>query len=390
MVLLVPAGGSGSRPTGRSGRSASSTARGPLPTGKTMRHSPSPPAPSLRALVALLAVLGAVVLGASPGVAAPSDDPVPAVPAGLPTAIEPLAGYVAADSCDPVVRPGVATFAALLRRTWPGTTTGITRACGADPLPTSEHYDGRAVDWMVGTGAAGRARARALIQWLFAPDDAGNRWAMARRLGIMYLIWHNRIWGSYSAQEGWRPYSSCADHPGHAWDTPCHRDHVHVSFSWEGATGGTSFFTGRVAAGEDYGPCRVAGLNWAPRWRHPNTVPCPALPRLRAARRAPAFVHALVTWSGMALRPGMSGPAVAALNRALGVTGSRYDRRTRAAVRAFQSRHALPASGAMSTATWLALLPTLDGAPAVLAPVTPVTPVTMPSPASALPATQGG
>lgn len=351
-----------------------------------MRRPLAVPTPQLRALSVLLAVVATLAMVAAPGDAAVARPAVPPVPAGLPVAIEPLAGYVPADSCDPIVRPGVDRFAALLRRTWPGTTTGITRACGSDPLPTSEHYDGRAVDWMVGTGPTGRAHAHALIQWLFARDDAGNRWAMARRLGIMYVIWHNHIWGSYSAGEGWRPYSSCADHPGHAWDTACHRDHVHVSFSWEGATARTSFFTGQAAVGEDYGPCRAAGLNWAPRWRRPNPLPCPAQPPTRAARRAPAFVRALVTWSGMELRRGMSGPAVAALNRAVGVPGASYDTRTRAAVRAFQRRHHLRASGVMTTATWLALLPTLHGVRPLPTPPAPPLP-TMPPPPATTPVT---
>ncbi|MGN6251590.1 MAG: peptidoglycan-binding domain-containing protein [Marmoricola sp.] len=326
-----------------------------------MRHLP----PTL----AVLCVLA--VLGLGPG-AADAATVVPPMPRGMPTTIEPLAGYVAADSCDPVLRPGVERFAALLRRTWPGTTTGVTRACGADPLPTSEHYDGRAVDWMVGTGRAGRARARGLVHWLFAPDEAGNRYAMARRLGVMYVIWHNRIWGAYSAAEGWRPYSSCARHPGRSWDTTCHRDHVHVSFSWSGATGRTSFFTRSVSPVTDFGPCRVPGLNWAPRWRAPNPVPCPRLPQVRAARGAPAYVTALVTWSGMTLHRGMTGPAVAALDSALGVPGTSYDARTRDAVLDLQRRHGIRASGVMTIATWLALLPTLPGAPSLPLPPTVV------------------
>lgn len=351
---------------------ASGTARRPtlVHLRGTMRRLLSRP---VRLLV--LALLPALAVLAAPVLAAPATAATvaPPVPSGLPAAIEPLAGYVAADSCDPVVRPGVERFAALLQRTWPGTSTGITRACGADPLPTSEHYDGRAVDWMVGTGPRGRARATALVHWLFARDAAGNRWAMARRLGVMYVIWHNHIWGAYSAEEGWRPYSSCARHPGRAWDTTCHRDHVHVSFSWAGATGRTSFFTGTVDPLTDFGPCRVPGLNWAPRWTRANPVPCPDVSPVHAARHAAGWVKDLVTWSGMALRPGMTGPAVAALDRALGVPGTAYDGRTKAAVRAFQRRHLLRSSGVMTTATWLALLPTLPGGPAPVPPVeTPV------------------
>ena len=90
----------------------------------------------------------------------------------------------------------------------------------------------------------------------------------------MYIIWNNKIWGAYSADRGWREYSSCADHPGKSYDTSCHRDHMHISLSLAGATGRTSFWSEQVAA-EDYGRCRPADLNWAYSYETRRTPPCP-------------------------------------------------------------------------------------------------------------------
>jgi hypothetical protein len=58
---------------------------------------------------------------------------------------------------------------------------------------------------------------------------------MARRLGVMYIIWNGRIWGSYRAAEGWRSYGGANPHT----------DHVHFSFSRAGALKQTSYWTGR-------------------------------------------------------------------------------------------------------------------------------------------------
>jgi hypothetical protein len=57
---------------------------------------------------------------------------------------------------------------------------------------------------------------------------------MARRLGVMYIIHNRRIWGSYRAGEGWRPYVGANPHT----------DHVHFSFSWAGARKQTSYWDG--------------------------------------------------------------------------------------------------------------------------------------------------
>jgi hypothetical protein len=110
------------------------------------------------------------------------------------------------------------------------------RACSTGG--TSEHKEGRAWDWRVSAADPAQAlQATDLLDWLLAPDEHGNAAAMARRLGVMYVIWDSRIWKSYQATRGWQPYVGGSPHT----------DHVHLSFSWAGALAETSYWSGRVA-----------------------------------------------------------------------------------------------------------------------------------------------
>ncbi len=315
--------------------------------------------------VAVAPVVAATSAGAAASVvaAAPVVTAAPAAPRALKAALEDLAGYVAANSCDPHAKPGTTALGDLLRTTYPGSSYGIDRTCGTDPLPTSEHYDGRALDWFRDVRVAReKADAQAVLGWLFAPDAAGNRYANARRLGVMYVIWNNRIWGSYRAAEGWRPYMGCSARTSRAYDTSCHRDHVHISLSWEGAMGRTSFWTGDVAA-RDYGPCREPGLNWAAPYASARSTPCPSHPRVSAPAGASPLTRTLTTYSGMVLSRGDTGPVVAAVQRAVG-TGADgvFGPLTQAAVRSWQADHSVPVTGVVDAPTWRALL---RAAPAV-------------------------
>jgi hypothetical protein len=191
----------------------------------------STPTWRVRALTALLAVATVVVLPALPAAAAPASP-------AFGSAIEALSPYQGMTACDPVARPGVVQFRDLVLATYPGTgDSGIVRACSAGG--TSEHKEGRAWDWRVNTGNPVHVEQVAdLMAWLLAPDEFGNPAAMARRLGVMYVIWDSRIWKSYQASRGWQPYSGASPHT----------DHVHLSFSWAGALAETSFWSGRVAS----------------------------------------------------------------------------------------------------------------------------------------------
>jgi peptidoglycan hydrolase-like protein with peptidoglycan-binding domain len=298
----------------------------------------------------------------SPSAAAPSV-PTPAVPAGLPSQIEGLAPYVQQASCDPVAKPGAVALAKLLVATYPGTTSGITRACGVDGI-ASEHYEGRAIDWMISVRKpAEAAEAKAVIDWMFAADGAGQQYANVRRLGVMYMIWNGNIWGSYASGSGWRPYSNCANHPEPASDTACHRNHIHFSLSWDGAMGHTSFWTKRVAP-VDYGPCRPEDLNWALPYFAANATPCPSYSEVTARPGSPAGTASLYRYSGIRLVTDSSGAPVSAVQAALGVgVDGWFGQQTAAAVSQFRTGHGLPAGGTVDPATWRALLAAAPGPP---------------------------
>ncbi|MBV9098119.1 MAG: hypothetical protein JO079_08675 [Frankiaceae bacterium] len=164
--------------------------------------------------------------------------PAPRPPVTLPVGIEPMPPYQPQTFCDPHDKPGVVAFGALLMATYKDTSVvSISRPCGTD---TSEHYEGRALDWGVYyKNAAQVAEVNAVFGWLFAKDAAGNPNAMLRRLGIMYVIWNKQIWGAWSQK--WEPYSCSGE-------TGCHQNHVHFSFDWSGALKKTSFWTGVVSS----------------------------------------------------------------------------------------------------------------------------------------------
>ena len=181
--------------------------------------------------------------GATPaeaGAGAPGDDPsLPPASAWAGAPIEPLAPYVPQTTCDPVAKPGVLGFRDLLLATFPATRNlGIGRVCEAEGV--SEHKEGRAFDWGVRADDPGeRAAADEVLAWLLGPDaETGEPFAIARRLGVMYVIWDGQIWSAFRAVDGWRPYVGVSEH----------RDHIHLSFDWPGALGDTSFWRGGSAA----------------------------------------------------------------------------------------------------------------------------------------------
>ena len=97
---------------------------------------------------------------------------------------------------------------------------------------------------------------------------------MARRLGVMYVIFNNRMWGAWDGR--WHDYNGCSakKRQAHAYDNACHRTHMHISLSWNGARGRTTFWTGRVSP-TDFGPCLRKHHKYAPKWTHVNLTGCP-------------------------------------------------------------------------------------------------------------------
>ncbi len=194
---------------------------------------------------AISGVLAAGLLGAPAHAVQPPavlPDPVPSVT--LPAELDRAAFYEAQTLCDPVPRAGANALADLLRSTYGPAVVYIPRGCTSS---TSEHFDGRAVDWMRSVRVpAEKAQADAFVNWLLAPDANGTPHAMARRLGMMYIIWNNRMIRMYDVGRGWTNYRNCQSsaNSGSRLDTSCHRNHVHFSMSWDGAGAVTSWWSG--------------------------------------------------------------------------------------------------------------------------------------------------
>ncbi|MBX7161273.1 MAG: hypothetical protein K1X95_13365 [Acidimicrobiia bacterium] len=168
---------------------------------------------------------------------------VPLLPAGAGAApatpnfgpsIDAYAAYDGQATCSPDPKPGTVDFSNMLLATYPQSGSyGISRDCNLGGQ--SEHKEGRAFDWMVSASdPSDVAAVDDVINWLLATDKYGNRHALARRLGIMYIIWNGYMWRAYRPDDGWQPYSGSNPHT----------DHVHFSFSWAGALRQTSWWTG--------------------------------------------------------------------------------------------------------------------------------------------------
>lgn len=178
-----------------------------------------------------------LVVALSLGLVAPAAAAPPSV-GSFPAGIDDYARYEGQTECLSAEQPGVREFRDLVMQAYPNTGRGnILRNCNVGGR--SEHKEGRAWDWGVHVdNPSQKAAADELVNWLLATDEHGNRHAMARRFGIMYIIWNRQVWSAYRPEQGWQPYTGASPHI----------DHVHFSFSWAGARRQTSYFTGRPYA----------------------------------------------------------------------------------------------------------------------------------------------
>jgi hypothetical protein len=191
-----------------------------------------------RGLAAVLATLAVLSFLPRPALA------VPQAPAFGPL-IEDYAEYDGQRRCLPKPKPGVVAFSELLEAAYPEQASwfNISRRCKEGGQ--SEHKEGRALDWAVtASDPADRAAVQDLFAWMFATDQHGNAHAMARRLGIMYVIWNRRMWSAWDP--GWEVFCvqrgrRCKDPDSKAVLHP-HNDHVHFSFGWPGARMQTSYW----------------------------------------------------------------------------------------------------------------------------------------------------
>lgn len=171
--------------------------------------------------------------------------PIATARAATPGPVEGYASYAPQKYCHPKPKPGTQTLAAWLVKTYPKSSAPLTRRSCAGSV--SEHKEGRAVDWTLDAAkAADRRRAADFLRQAFATDDQGNKHALARRMGIMYIIWDDHLYGSYRQFKATDYLASSCTKKSTCSKTLRHRDHMHISLSRAGGRGDTSWYDGRL------------------------------------------------------------------------------------------------------------------------------------------------
>ena len=200
-----------------------------------------------------LAVACNLTLGAASPASADSgrmDDQRATVTSSAPYAlmpVEPYAGYQPQTRCRQTPKPGILALADWLVARGGGYGP-IARPCSGSG--TSEHKESRAFDWLLDARSdTDTALATALLDELLAPDDLGDPNALARRMGVMYIIWNDTMYASYDGFVPKRYLSSSCRTRRTCSPTLRHRDHMHISLTRKGARGRTSWYLAQPPAG---------------------------------------------------------------------------------------------------------------------------------------------
>jgi hypothetical protein len=164
---------------------------------------------------------------------------------GLP--VEDYASYDPQTTCTKKPRVGTVALGEWLVATYGGSGGAVNRPCSG--AGTSEHKDGRAVDWVLDADSpADRRLARTFLAAAFATDAEGNQAALARRMGVMYIIWSDHFYPAYDQFQREAYLSTSCRAKQKCSKTLRHRDHMHISLSKAGAKGLTSFYVDLVPA----------------------------------------------------------------------------------------------------------------------------------------------
>ncbi len=268
--------------------------------------------------VSLLSIpLGLSLAGGSASAALASSIPPPPTKP-LPSELDIAPKYQEGFRCLSGDLPGPTAFAQLLNANYGKHVYGINRTCAA------EHGEGRALDWMNNAYTAdGLALGNAITRWLAAPDAQGRPGAMARRFGINYIIWNRQMWRAYDPGRGWAPYSGVSPHT----------DHIHISFTWDGAYQRTSWWTGKALM-----EVQLTGPISGP------SSPVVTTPPLTASgypllKRGDTHKDLMIAQGALGLsKDGQFGPG------------------TEAAVASFQSRDGIAVTKQLDNATWTKLV----------------------------------
>jgi hypothetical protein len=154
--------------------------------------------------------------------------------------VETYASYQPQKSCVRKDRAGTVALGRWLAARG-GVYGGTLRPCSSGG--SSEHKDGRAFDWMLDAkDADDRDVAEAFLVEAFADDELGDTDALARRMGIMYVIWNDTMYAAWDGFEPKKYLSSGCRTRRTCSVTLRHRDHMHVSLSRAGADGLTSWY----------------------------------------------------------------------------------------------------------------------------------------------------
>ena len=155
--------------------------------------------------------------------------------------VDAYARYQPQKKCVHKVKPGTEMLGEWLV-TRGGAFGGTLRPCRSGG--TSEHKDGRAFDWTLdATDVDDAAVAEAFLVEAFADDPiTGETDVLARRMGIMYVIWDDKMYASWESFEP-HPYLNSSCRKRRTCSTTLrHRDHVHISLSKPGAAARTSWY----------------------------------------------------------------------------------------------------------------------------------------------------
>ncbi|RYP85015.1 hypothetical protein EKO23_13565 [Nocardioides guangzhouensis] len=187
--------------------------------------------PFSRLPLVVAAVASALVLSALPAQALELEDYAP---------------YQPQTRCSPTAKQGTKMMGRWIVNHYGGGFGPIARPCTSGG--TSEHKEGRAFDWTLdATKYADRQRAKRLMEKLFEAREDGEAHVLARRMGIMYLIWNDHIYSSYNQFERRDYLSSSCKTRRKCSKTLRHRDHMHISLTRKAARAETSFYVARLA-----------------------------------------------------------------------------------------------------------------------------------------------
>ena len=158
--------------------------------------------------------------------------------------VDGYADYKPQQYCRPAAKPGTKALARWLVRRGGGYGP-ISRNCGDGG--TSEHKEGRAFDWLLDARSSKDRRLAAdFLEDAFATDRQDNEHALARRMGIMYIIWNDHMYSAWDLFEREDYRSSSCKSLRKCSQTLRHRDHMHISLSRKGGAGLTSWYEGRL------------------------------------------------------------------------------------------------------------------------------------------------